>query len=285
MRLPPFFHSLLPSVMLAALLAGCTSDPLRHADAISDRSDLQREEVRGGRFLLTSYVHARKRAPLLRVYIEGDGRAWITRSQHSLDPTPITAMGLRLAANDGGDVVYLARPCQFTSMTRNPDCQPAYWTGLRYGSEVVTSMDEALSYYVARLQPDRLELVGYSGGGSIAVLLAARRKDVSAIRTVAGNLDHVAMNRWHEVSQMPRSLNPIDFAAQVAHIPQLHVSGSEDKVIPTAITRTFVARAAPCAALKVVPGMKHESDWGALWPELLQVPLPCAANSSDTRGQ
>lgn len=263
------------SLASLALLAGCASDLVQRADALAAPAGLQREEVRGGPFVLTAYVHACPQAPLLRVYLEGDGRAWITRTQVSPDPTPHTAMGLRLAASDGGDVVYLARPCQFTPMARNPVCQPAYWAGLRYSPEVVSAMDEALSRYVAQLQPARLELVGYSGGGAIAVLLAARRKDVSAIRTVAGNLDHVAMNQWHKVSQMPGSLNPIDVAAQVARIPQLHVSGAEDAVIPPAITRSFVAKAGPCAALAIIPGMAHESDWSSRWPGLLQVPLPC----------
>lgn len=273
------FRQSLPGLATILLLAGCASDTelVRRADALAAPAGLQREQVRGGPFVLTAYVHARPKAPLLRVYLEGDGRAWITRNQVSPDPTPHSAMGLRLAASDGGDVVYLARPCQFTPMQRNPVCQPVYWAGLRYSPEVVSAMDEALSRYVAQLQPDRLELVGYSGGGAIAVLLAARRKDVSAIRTVAGNLDHVAMNQWHQVSQMPGSLNPIDVAAQVARIPQLHVSGAEDTVIPAAITRSFVSKAGPCAALAIIPGMAHESDWSSRWPALLQAPLPCTA--------
>ena len=270
-----------PALALAslALLAGCASDPdlVQRADALVAPAGLQREEVRGGPFVLTAYVHARPKAPLLRVYLEGDGRAWITRNQVSPDPTPHTAMGLRLAASDGGDVVYLARPCQFTPMARNPICQPEYWAGLRYSPLVVSAMDEALSRYVARLQPARLELVGFSGGGAIAVLLAARRKDVSAIRTVAGNLDHVAVNQWHKVSQMPGSLNPIDVAAQGERIPQLHVSGAEDTVIPTAITHSFVDQVGRCAGLVTVQGMAHQSDWDRLWPKLLAVPLPCTA--------
>lgn len=279
MRLPSLlrFRHLVLTLTSIALLTGCATDLVQRADALAAPVGLQREQVQGGPFLLTAYVHARPNAPLLRVYLEGDGRAWITRNQVSPDPTPHTAMGLRLAASDGGDVVYLARPCQFTPMARNPACQPAYWTGLRYSPEVVSAMDEALSHYVTRLQPARLELVGYSGGGALAVLLAARRKDVSAIRTVAGNLDHVAVNRWHAVSQMPGSLNAIDVASQVARIPQRHVSGADDTVVPTAITRSYVDRVGRCAALTIVPDMAHESDWDRVWPSLLALPLPCTA--------
>jgi len=287
MRPPSFsclLHRYLPLAGLAVALAGCAGDPLQHADAVASRAALERQEVRAGLFVLTTYVQARPHAAVLRVYIEGDGRAWLSRTQVSPDPTPHEAMGLRLAASDDqAALLYLARPCQFTPMARNPACRPAYWTDLRYAPEVIDAMDAALSQYVARLRPARLELVGYSGGGAIAVLLAARRHDVTAIRTVAGNLDHVAVNRWHQVSQMPRSLNPIDVAPRVAHIPQRHFSGADDRIVPTGIARDFVAQAAPCAALQVIPGMGHESDWPALWPSLLRAPLPCAGEKTPGR--
>lgn len=298
MRLPFIPHLPYRNLLagLAILLAGCAGDPLQHADGLASGAAFQREEIDTGRFVLTTYVKARPAPTVLRVYIEGDGRAWLSRTQVSPDPTPHEAMGLQLALSDarantatntaagtatdtanGTALLYLARPCQFTPMARNPACGPAYWTGLRYAPEVVDAMNQALSQYVARFKPARLELVGYSGGGAIAVLLAARRQDVSAIRTIAGNLDHVAVNRWHQVSQMPGSLNPIDVAAQVARIPQLHVGGAEDAVITPAITRSFVAKAGHCAALAIIPGMAHESDWASRWPALLQLPLPCTA--------
>jgi hypothetical protein len=287
MRAPSFsrlLHRYLPLAGLTTMLAGCAGDPLQHADAVASQAAMRREEVSTGPFVLTTYVRAQPHAAVLRVYIEGDGRAWLSRTRVSPDPTPHEAMGLQLAASDGeADLLYLARPCQFTPMARNPACRPAYWTDLRYAPEVVDAMDAALSQYVARLRPTRLELVGYSGGGAVAVLLAARRRDVAAIRTVAGNLDHAAVNRWHQVSPMPDSLNPIDVAPQVSHIPQRHFSGADDRVVPTAIARDFVARAAPCAALQVLPDMGHESDWPARWPTLLRAPLPCTGERSPDR--
>lgn len=284
MRLPFLPHLPYRNLLagLAIMLAGCAGDPLQHADGLASGAAFQREEIDTGRFVLTTYVKARPAPTVLRVYIEGDGRAWLSRTQVSPDPTPHEAMALRLAASDAhadatAALLYLARPCQFTPMARNPACRPAYWSDLRYAPEVIDAMDNALSQYVARLKPARLELVGYSGGGAVAVLLAARRQDVSSIRTIAGNLDHVAVNRWHQVSQMPGSLNPIDVAHQVAPIPQRHFSGADDRVVPTAIARDFVTQAGSCAALQVVPGMAHEGDWPAIWPALLRTPLPCTS--------
>ena len=262
--------------LLLTCLAGCAVDPLQHADDIASQAGLQRQEIAAGPFVLTAYARLSTPGQPLMVYLEGDGRAWLGRTVVSPDPTPRQAVGLQLATRDpAANVLYLARPCQFTPMARNPQCQSRYWTDLRYAPEVIEAIDAALSSYVARLHPSRLDLVGYSGGGAVAVLVAARRHDVASLRTVAGNLDQVAVNAWHQVSPMPGSLNPIDVAAQVARLPQLHFSGADDSVVPTAIARGFVAQAAPCAALHVIPAMGHEGDWAALWPTLLQSPLPC----------
>lgn len=52
---------------------------------------------------------------VLRVYIEGDGHAWQSRTRPSADPTPHNPVGLRLALADPSPapLLYLARPCQY----------------------------------------------------------------------------------------------------------------------------------------------------------------------------
>lgn len=264
----------------AALLAACAGNPREHADALAQPAGLQREQVRGGDFLLTAYARITRPDLPLTVYIEGDGLAWRSRTEPSSDPTPRDALGLQLAAADrAANVVYLARPCQFTATADNPRCEAAYWTGKRFAPEVIAAMDAAVTHYASLLPGRRINLVGYSGGGAVAVLLAARRSDVASLRTVAGNLDHEAVNRWHKVSAMPDSLNPIDAAARVAAIPQLHFSGADDRIVPTAIARDFVAKAGACARLRVVAGMSHEGGWSRLWPQLLAEPFPCTGAS------
>jgi pimeloyl-ACP methyl ester carboxylesterase len=265
---------LLAVLSLLAWLQGCASDPRLHADALAQPAGLQHEQVSAGMFVLTAYARITRSDAPLTIYIEGDGLAWRNRYQPSDDPTPSRALGLSLAAADrSANVVYLARPCQFTPMASNPGCQVAYWTGKRFAPEVVAAMDAAVSHYAARVPGQRIALVGYSGGAAVAVLVAARRSDVASLRTVAGNLDHEAVNRWHKVSSMPESLNPIDVAARVARIPQIHFSGSDDKIVPTVITRSFVSAVAAtgstCARAQVVNGLAHESNWAAQWPQLL----------------
>lgn len=263
--------------LMAAMLAGC-ADPNRHADAMAQSGHLQHGEFKAEGFLLTSFFRITRPDLPLSVYIEGDGMAWRSRTVPSENPTPHQAEGLALAAADpAANVVYLARPCQFTPLALNPRCDKAYWTQKRFAEEVVVAMNQAVTHYAAQVPGQRIQLIGYSGGGALAVLIAARRSDVASLRTVAGNLDHAEVNRLHHVSAMPESLNAIDVARQVASIPQLHFSGADDSVVPDVIAQRFVsATAGVCAQRQIVPGMSHESDWARLWPTLLKTPLPCA---------
>lgn len=265
------------AIWMAFLLTACAVDPATRADATAQSAGLQRERMQAGDFLVTAYARISRTDQALTVYIEGDGFAWRSRVQPSDDPTPHRALGLSLAVADtSANVVYLAQPCQFTPMSANPRCAVAYWTGKRYAEEVVASMNIAVSQYLQRLPGQRVNLVGYSGGGALAVLIAARRQDVASLRTVAGNLDHAAVNHVHGVSQMPDSLNAIDAVQRVAAIPQLHISSADDKIVPTSVIRRFVAAAGACAQLRIVDGLAHEDNWAARWPELRTMTLPCS---------
>ncbi|MEA9982663.1 alpha/beta hydrolase [Herbaspirillum sp. RTI4] len=240
---------------------------------------LRREQLDTDSFVLTTFVRITRPDLPLTVYIEGDGLAWRSRYQPSADPTPHQALGLTLAVADpGANVVYLARPCQFTPMALNPRCGLAYWTDKRYAEEVIVSMNQAVTHYAAKVPGQRIHLVGYSGGGAVVVLVAVRRSDVASLRTVAGNLDHAEVNRLHRVTAMPESLNAIDVAQRVASIPQIHFSGADDTVVPPVIAQRFVAAAAgQCAQRRIVSGMSHESRWERLWPDLLAVAPVCSS--------
>ena len=266
-----------------AALPGCTAlDRTAHADALAEPAHLQRVTVDTGSFILTAYSRISRPDKPLRVYIEGDGLAWLSRTMPSLDPTPREATGLALAAQDAApNVVYLARPCQFTPMAMDPRCGIPYWTGKRFAPEVIDSMNRAVSHFAALTPGRSVELVGYSGGGAVAVLIATRRSDIASIRTVAGNLDDELVNQLHDVSPMPGSENAIDFAAQVAGIAQIHFSGAEDQVVPPAVALRFVrATGTRCARAITVPGMSHDGDWSRRWPVLLDIAPACAATVS-----
>lgn len=279
-RYPVWTILLVGALLAMGLLAGCANlDPNAHADALAATGRLQPEQVRTDSFLLTAFVRIERPDRPLTIYIEGDGLAWLSRTEPSLDPTPRQAMGLALAAVDPGpNVVYLARPCQFTPMTLNPLCGIPYWTSKRFAPEVVASMGQAVAHFAARAPGQAINLVGYSGGAALAVMVAAQRRDIASIRTVAGNLDDEFINRLHEVSAMPQSEDAIDFAARVATIPQIHFSGADDTVTPPTVAQRFAdAVGQKCAGVRVVPHLSHDSDWSLIWPELLATIPACSA--------
>ncbi len=226
-------------------------------------------------FVLTSYQRIKSVDSDIRIYIEGDGFAWVNRTEPSSDPTPRHAVGLSLALADlSPNVVYLARPCQY-SLAQSPRCNPTYWTDKRFSEEVIEAMSHAVDRIMLNAPGKKAELIGYSGGAAVAVLLAARRSDIENLRTVAGNLDHEAVNRIHRVSQMPDSLNPIDVAYLLKGLPQVHFCGLKDQVVPTDITREFALQVGPCSKLIELPDLTHEAGWTNAWPHLLKITPRC----------
>jgi hypothetical protein len=225
-------------------------------------------------FDLTAFVRIENHHQPIHFYIEGDGFAWVNRSQLSSDPTPHQPIGLKLATKDThANVVYLARPCQY--QRNNRFCSSDYWSTKRFSVEVIRAMNNAVNQLNEFNQP--VELIGYSGGAAIAVLLASQRTDVSSLRTVAGNLDHRYVNRLHHVDEMPESLNPIDVATKVSSVPQLHFVGSDDKVIPVEVGTNFIAKLGDrrCARLVEIKA-RHQDDWEVQWSRLVRMPLTCA---------
>lgn len=209
----------------------------------------------------------------LTVYIEGDGFAWVTASTPSDDPTPRDPVALQMAlAQPRGAAAYLARPCQYTltgSATARP-CPQRYWTTARFAEPVVQAESQALDELKQRYGASRLVLVGYSGGGAVAALLAARRADVVALITVAGNLDHLAWTSLHGIRPLEASLNPIDQAGRLARLRQWHLVGEQDRVVPADLVRAFVAKQGSGAQATVIvePGSGHACCWAQQWPRL-----------------
>ncbi|MDR2455060.1 MAG: alpha/beta hydrolase, partial [Deltaproteobacteria bacterium] len=201
----------------------------------------------------------------LVVYIEGDGRA-VIRGKPSADPTPRLAQSWELARLDPSPLVlYLARIGQFMPAFSGARFQ-YYWTTGRLAPEVVAGASAAIDEIKRRVGAKRLHLVGFSGGGGLAVLLAGARTDVASLVTVAGLLDTdwwVKDNGWLPLTG---SLNPAGAAGLLASIPQIHYYGLSDKVIVPAMSARFAAMA-PFASLKRVGlELDHYSGWTDNWP-------------------
>ncbi|MDO6562238.1 alpha/beta hydrolase [Amphritea sp. 1_MG-2023] len=241
------------------------------ADAKAEQLGWQGKMIETGRFLLRSYYSVdMKPASFLTIYIEGDGLAWLTRTLPSSDPTPITTLVLQMAINQPeGNALYLGRPCQYT-LDVDGDCRPAHWLGSRFSNEIIISMDQAVTLLKERFQADWINLVGYSGGASIATLLAARRDDIHFLVTVAGNLDHQAWSDWHRITPLTDSLNPADFIDEIRVTRQFHLLGENDKNIPPSLIRAVLSKRSEHhdAEVRVVPGYTHHCCWAEGWPDL-----------------
>ncbi|MBP7056329.1 MAG: dienelactone hydrolase family protein [Candidatus Omnitrophica bacterium] len=243
------------------------------ASGIASRSGFQKKYIKAGQFNLLTYQRFKATSDNIRIYIEGDGMAWKTRTRLSDDPTPSEPVALELASVDPSDAVfYIARPGQFPE-TGSPDCEAVYWSEKRFAPEVVEAFDKAIDALKARSGAKRVELIGYSGGGAIAVLVAARRSDVVSIRTVAGNLDPGAACDFHKVSYLEGSMDPLSVADKLSGIPQRHFSGEKDKIIPSFIAISFAERTGDKDHKRVtkVPAVSHNKGWREKWPELLSI--------------
>lgn len=272
-RFPP----LLLLLFLLPGLGGCLnlSPELRrdNAEHMAAASGWQRVRLPAGRFVLAGYLP--KNIPAdnatLTVYIEGDGLAWINASLVSLDPTPITPVGLAMALrHPKGAAAYLARPCQYVEGADTQGCSTQYWTTLRFAPEVVESTSQAIDLLKQQFQAKQLVLVGYSGGGAVAALVAARRHDVALLVTVAGNLDHRVWTGLHHATPLTGSLNPADAWPQLQGIPQLHFVGGKDRIVPPEVGKSFATHfpADRHPEIRMIPNFDHTCCWAEQWAEL-----------------
>lgn len=285
-----FLRALLLGTLLLGL-AGCTTVPtpaqrLLFADQLAAAQSWRRLAIEAPPFVLTAYLPERdtdeaKTGQVLTIYLEGDGLAWSSGSRRSPDPSPINPLALRLAMKQPrGPVAYLARPCQLVTAGADA-CEAKYWTNHRFSPEVIESTNRAITKLMAITSSSAVQLVGYSGGGAVATLVAAQRNDVAGLRTVSGTLDHAAWTRFHLATPLKGSLNAADVAAKLRRLPQLHFVGDRDEIVPRQIAETFLARqgAGSCAMLVDVAGAGHSEGWLDLWPKLLLKTMPCADGS------
>ena len=265
---------LFAALTLTACEGGPFADPRGEADRLAAENRWQRADYPVGPFVLRGYH--RFDSPGggdLAIYIESDGLAWIGRYELSSDPTPVRPFMLGLAVRDPSpNRAYIARPCQYLSSQALDACSPVYWTSARFAPEVVAAMDAAVAEAKRRSGAARVSLFGFSGGGAIAALVAARRTDVARLVTVAAALDHARWTTDDEVSPLFRSLNPADEANKLQAVPQVHFVGLRDRVVPPAVVESYVARMSDRSQVRIVriPGYRHECCWEDDWRSLVE---------------
>ena len=268
MKLP---HWVLPGSAVF-LLAACAllqhpAERIRTAAAAAGFFPVELSDQRLRAFL-RSAGHAAGPNSRLTVYLESDGAPWRMPDEPPADPTPHKPMVLNMAISDvSGAVAYLGRPCQYLEPEALAGCDPALWMRARFSDDAVAAMDLAVSRLKQSAGAATVNLVGYSGGGAMAALVAARRSDVNCLVTIAAPLDTGAWTRALKVSPLDYSLNPADFAKMLSSVKQTHFRGGKDTVVPPSTTQGYLSQE-PRALVIDKPQYDHQCCWGDDWPEL-----------------
>ena len=251
-------------ILLSIALSGCVLRPAWRELAIEQELQIRRLDT--GRF---QHLVMEKNVPgnHLLIFVEGDGTPWIRDKRVAVDPTPTNPVLLRLMEESTGAVVYLGRPCYF-GLSTSKGCEPRLWTFDRYGREIVESMCIAVNEIARQHSAQRVQLIGYSGGGAIVVGMRSCTDRLEAVTTIAANLDPRAWAEFHGYAPL-NDLTPLD-AAAVRHdlIAETHWQCRDDHVIPPQITDAYFA-AAQNAHRRIVQSCSHASGWQQYWTKIV----------------
>lgn len=255
------------TLMSIVLVGACAGVPATRLDAAAGALGLVATELDGGPFRLRVFepTAPRPRTGWLHVYLDGDGRPFVRPGRLARDPTPQDPLTLRLLAMDPNPALYLGRPC-YHAMPG--PCETALWTAARYGEAVVESLAHGLGSIAARHPDTRLVLIGYSGGGALAMLAAARVPQVAAVVTLAANLDTGAWTEWHGYPPLSGSLDPARDTPPALLPRSLHFAGARDREVPPRLQAGFATRT-PSATFREIADFDHRCCWARDWPDLL----------------
>ena len=200
------------------------------------------------------------------IFLEGDGASWETRHRVSADPTPRQFVGLRIAASiTNAQVIYLGRPCQFVTEAELSSCDASHWTDRRFSSEIIDRYMEIIGSLVGQYPADNIEIAGYSGGGVIAAVQAARIREITQLVTIAAPLDTDSWVSHHGVSPLDEPVDPISYLSDLCTVQQTHYYGELDDIVPLATISAFKAAMENCADTTFVlaAGQDHSCCWTA----------------------
>lgn len=259
-------YAVLSALLLSLLVTACTSLPTsRQAQGVDRVQQLVQQYGYGRHIYPTPFFNhllltdVQPSCTAVSLYLEGDGYAWVDAHTPSADPTPSYSPLLRAFAQAASCKVYLARPCQYVDSAY---CQPYYWTVGRFAKEVIASSDAVMTQLSQELNITQWRLHAYSGGATVAAILADTRQDVAALTTYMGNLNHQAWTDYHQVTPLYASLNAIQFTQSIRYKPQRHYIGLQDKVIPNSIIESYLQAQQQPAQVEVIEwNVGHDDEF------------------------
>lgn len=228
--------------MIASFISGCSKNipnmeqRLNTVDILTPKN-YKKHLIKTSSYTFFAISNISNQCKSINIYIEGDGLAWITRTRVSSSPTPLNPVGLKLMLKDDSKCkLYIARPCQYI---KTKICSKKDWTSHRFSKKIINSTNEAINNIKKDYDNQSFTMTGFSGGGAIATILAAKRNDVKKLVTYAGNLDTKKWTKIHNISELNGSLNPSDYTKDLEGITQIHYVGRFDKIMPIEIFNTY----------------------------------------------
>ncbi len=198
----------------------------------------------------------------VHIYLDGDGTPALRRGRIVMDPTSRDRLILALIDADPSTSVLVGRPCYYGSDA--PGCDPALWTTARYSREVVEQLTAGINAILRCCPRSTVVVIGYSGGGTLAMLAAPAIERLDALVTIAANLDTEAWVARHGYAPLSGSLNPAREPPLPPTIKQFHFFGAKDDNVPAALARPIIARQ-DNANIEVVPNVGHRCGWPEFW--------------------
>ena len=196
----------------------------------------KRQEILGDEISLAVWTKNIKPLKKIRIYIDGNAEE---QGLFSKKPTIKTPVARFYAQKDTyPHIMYLARPCLFVD---NPKCSPVVWNEGQFQEELVDEMKAAIERTLNKYHIKEVELVGYDGGATMALLLASRlKKDINIkVITIAGILDTEKYALLNDVDLSEYSQNPAKDGFSLSQIHQIHFVGAKDKVVPIEFVKLF----------------------------------------------
>lgn len=250
-------------------LVGCTAPEVEFLQD-AENYGFEQKIVQGQEFKHVVYIKPSfSNDGILHIYLDGDGSAWIYNRWISNNPTPRNILMLDLMKQDMKTSAYLGRPC-YHGLSQVSPCTNKMWTSHRYSSVVVNSLLTAINNIINEYKTRRIVLIGYSGGGTLAMLLAEHIPELQSVITIAANLDIDAWTDYHGYSSLTGSLNPFLRKPLRKELLQLHLAGAKDANIPVKQIRSFVNRQFS-AQLRVYDNYDHHCCWKEIWPSILEI--------------
>ena len=164
------------------------------------------------------------RSSSIHFYFDGDRNPWVGGSRIASDPTTRSKLILEMMAADEAHKILIGRPCYYIPATERPSsCADKWWTSHRYSQPVVSAMLEVVRRQVKQYVPQEIVLIGYSGGGTLAALVASELEELDVLVTVAANLNVDAWIDLHAYTPLARLLNEANFPEIPADVRQFHI--------------------------------------------------------------